>query len=67
MPRGLDLLIAKTILQGFDAQSGRFLEVTSGAQQRSTGRLACVRRRSKTVSIFTIITFVWSWTTALHY
>jgi isocitrate dehydrogenase kinase/phosphatase len=29
-----ELLIAQTILQGFDAQYGRFLEVTSGAQQR---------------------------------
>ena len=34
MPRGLELLVAQTILQGFDAQYGRFLEVTSGAQQR---------------------------------
>lgn len=34
MPRGLELLIAQTILQGFDAHYGRFLEVTSGAQQR---------------------------------
>ncbi|HBV7599665.1 TPA: bifunctional isocitrate dehydrogenase kinase/phosphatase [Escherichia coli] len=34
MPRGQELLIAQTILQGFDAQYGRFLEVTSGAQQR---------------------------------
>ncbi|HFI6473603.1 TPA: bifunctional isocitrate dehydrogenase kinase/phosphatase [Escherichia coli] len=34
MPRGLELLIAQTILQGFDAQYSRFLEVTSGAQQR---------------------------------
>ena len=34
MPRGLELLIAQTILQGFDAQYGRFREVTSGAQQR---------------------------------
>ena len=34
MPRGLELLIAQTILQGLDAQYGRFLEVTSGAQQR---------------------------------
>ncbi|EJV7388080.1 bifunctional isocitrate dehydrogenase kinase/phosphatase [Escherichia coli] len=34
MPRGLELLIAQTILQGFDSQYGRFLEVTSGAQQR---------------------------------
>ncbi|HGT7983532.1 TPA: bifunctional isocitrate dehydrogenase kinase/phosphatase [Escherichia coli] len=34
MPRGLELLIAQTILQGFDAQYGRFLEVTSGAQPR---------------------------------
>ncbi|RWZ18060.1 bifunctional isocitrate dehydrogenase kinase/phosphatase [Escherichia coli] len=34
MPRGLELLIAQTSLQGFDAQYGRFLEVTSGAQQR---------------------------------
>ncbi|WP_097295432.1 bifunctional isocitrate dehydrogenase kinase/phosphatase [Escherichia coli] len=33
-PHGLELLIAQTILQGFDAQYGRFLEVTSGAQQR---------------------------------
>ena len=32
MPRGLELLIAQTILQGFDAQYGRFLEVTSGEQ-----------------------------------
>jgi predicted glycoside hydrolase/deacetylase ChbG (UPF0249 family) len=31
MTRGLELLIAQTILQGFDAQYGRFLEVTSGA------------------------------------
>ncbi|MBU9846052.1 bifunctional isocitrate dehydrogenase kinase/phosphatase [Rahnella ecdela] len=30
----IELLIAQTILQGFDAQYGRFLEVTSGAQQR---------------------------------
>ncbi|PIJ48437.1 bifunctional isocitrate dehydrogenase kinase/phosphatase [Erwinia sp. OAMSP11] len=29
-----DLLIAQTILQGFDAQYGRFLEITAGAQQR---------------------------------
>lgn len=29
-----ELLIAQTILQGFDAQYGRFLEITSGAQQR---------------------------------
>ena len=34
MTRGLELLIAQTILQGFDAQYGRFLEVTSGAPQR---------------------------------
>nr|WP_318384268.1 bifunctional isocitrate dehydrogenase kinase/phosphatase [uncultured Enterobacter sp.] len=34
MTRGLELLIAQTILQGFDAQYGRFLEITSGAQQR---------------------------------
>ncbi|WP_297196187.1 bifunctional isocitrate dehydrogenase kinase/phosphatase [uncultured Pluralibacter sp.] len=34
MHQGLELLIAHTILQGFDAQYGRFLEVTSGAQQR---------------------------------
>ncbi|STJ88233.1 isocitrate dehydrogenase kinase/phosphatase [Escherichia coli] len=46
MPRGLELLIAQTILQGFDAQYGRFLEVTSGAQQRSnrpTGMLSSRR------------------------
>ncbi|QKJ88956.1 bifunctional isocitrate dehydrogenase kinase/phosphatase [Paramixta manurensis] len=30
----LDTLIAHTILQGFDAQYGRFLEITAGAQQR---------------------------------
>lgn len=30
----LERLVAATILQGFDAQYGRFLEVTSGAQQR---------------------------------
>lgn len=34
MTRGRELLIAQTILQGFDAQYGRFLEVTAGAQQR---------------------------------
>ena len=34
MSRGPALLIAQTILQGFDAQYGRFLEVTAGAQQR---------------------------------
>lgn len=34
MARGLELLIAQTILQGFDAQYGRFLEITAGAQQR---------------------------------
>ena len=26
-------IIAQTILQGFDAQYGRFLEITSGAQE----------------------------------
>ncbi|MDR2710673.1 MAG: bifunctional isocitrate dehydrogenase kinase/phosphatase [Burkholderiales bacterium] len=30
----LETLVAHTILQGFDAQYGRFLEITSGAQQR---------------------------------
>lgn len=30
----LEHLIAQTILQGFDAQYGRFLEVTAGAQHR---------------------------------
>lgn len=30
----IEQLIAQTILQGFDAQYGRFLEVTAGAQQR---------------------------------
>ncbi|MGS9235760.1 isocitrate dehydrogenase kinase/phosphatase AceK regulatory subunit, partial [Salmonella enterica subsp. enterica serovar Infantis] len=34
MPRGLAVLIAEPILHGFDAQYGRFLVVTSGAQQR---------------------------------
>ncbi|MCC8367666.1 bifunctional isocitrate dehydrogenase kinase/phosphatase [Xenorhabdus sp. PB61.4] len=34
METDLAHLIAQTILQGFDAQYGRFLEVTSGAQQR---------------------------------
>ena len=34
MTRQLELLIAHTILQGFDAQYGRFLEITAGAQQR---------------------------------
>ncbi|WP_314421541.1 bifunctional isocitrate dehydrogenase kinase/phosphatase [Pseudescherichia vulneris] len=34
MTRGRELLIAQTILQGFDAQYGRFLEITAGAQQR---------------------------------
>ncbi|TNV16424.1 bifunctional isocitrate dehydrogenase kinase/phosphatase [Buttiauxella sp. B2] len=34
MTHRLELLIAHTILQGFDAQYGRFLEITAGAQQR---------------------------------
>ncbi|MEI7189801.1 bifunctional isocitrate dehydrogenase kinase/phosphatase [Dickeya dianthicola] len=34
MSRGREQLVAQTILQGFDAQYGRFLEVTAGAQQR---------------------------------
>ncbi|ANI30367.1 isocitrate dehydrogenase [Yersinia entomophaga] len=34
MAISLEQLIAQTILQGFDAQYGRFLEVTAGAQQR---------------------------------
>ena len=33
MPQ-IEKLIAQTILQGFDAQYGRFLEITAGAQQR---------------------------------
>ncbi len=62
MPRGLELLIAQTILQGFDAQYGRFLEVTSGAQQRfEQADWHAVQQAMKTVSIFTIITLVWSW------
>ena len=62
MPRGLELLIAQTILQGFDAQYGRFLEVTSGAQQRfEQADWHAVQQAMKTVSIFTIITWVWSW------
>ena len=54
MPRGLELLIAQTILQGFDAQYGRFLEVTSGAQQRfEQADWHAVQQA--------IITLVWSW------
>ncbi|ANF59216.1 bifunctional isocitrate dehydrogenase kinase/phosphatase [Halotalea alkalilenta] len=34
----LEHLIAQTILQGFDAQYGRFLEVTAGAQRRFESR-----------------------------
>lgn len=34
MARNPEQLVAQTILQGFDAQYGRFLEVTAGAQQR---------------------------------
>ncbi|MEC5345135.1 bifunctional isocitrate dehydrogenase kinase/phosphatase [Brenneria populi] len=34
MARDLEQLTAQTILQGFDAQYGRFLEITAGAQQR---------------------------------
>lgn len=34
MTLGLEQLVAQTILQGFDAQYGRFLEVTAGAQHR---------------------------------
>ncbi|MDR2173844.1 MAG: bifunctional isocitrate dehydrogenase kinase/phosphatase [Burkholderiales bacterium] len=30
----METLVAHTILQGFDAQYGRFLEITAGAQQR---------------------------------
>lgn len=62
MPRGLELLIAQTILQGFDAQYGRFLEVTSGAQQRfEQADWHAVQQAMKIVSIFTIITWVWWW------
>lgn len=62
MPRGLELLIAQTILQGFDAQYGRFLEVTSGAQQRfEQADWHAVQQAMKTVFIFTIITWVWWW------
>lgn len=62
MPRGTELLIAQTILQGFDAQYGRFLEVTSGAQQRfEQADWHAVQQAMKTVSIFTIITWVWWW------
>ncbi|XNM50504.1 hypothetical protein ACLK2D_21185 [Escherichia coli] len=46
MPRGLELLIAQTILQGFDAQYGRFLEVTSGrssVSSKPTGMLSSRR------------------------
>ena len=39
MAIGMEQLIAQTILQGFDAQYGRFLEITAGAQQR-IGRLS---------------------------
>lgn len=34
MSRERELLVAQTILQGFDAQYGRFLEITAGAQRR---------------------------------
>ncbi|PLR37656.1 bifunctional isocitrate dehydrogenase kinase/phosphatase [Chimaeribacter arupi] len=34
MAEAMETLIAHTILQGFDAQYGRFLEITAGAQQR---------------------------------
>ncbi|MDR1529311.1 MAG: bifunctional isocitrate dehydrogenase kinase/phosphatase [Burkholderiales bacterium] len=34
MNQGMTQLIAQTILQGFDAQYGRFLEITAGAQRR---------------------------------
>jgi Isocitrate dehydrogenase kinase/phosphatase len=34
MTQDMAQLVAQTILQGFDAQYGRFLEITSGAQQR---------------------------------
>lgn len=34
MTLATEQIIAQTILQGFDAQYGRFLEVTSGAQER---------------------------------
>ncbi len=46
MPRGLELLIAQTILQGFDAKYGRFLEVTSGrssVSNKPTGTLSSKR------------------------
>ena len=34
MTQDMAQLVAQTVLQGFDAQYGRFLEITSGAQQR---------------------------------
>lgn len=68
MPRGLELLIAQTILQGFDAQYGRFLEVTSGAQQRfEQADWHAVQQAMKTVSILRSSRWSGRGATALHY
>ena len=43
MAIGMEQLIAQTILQGFDAQYGRFLEITAGASsalKKRIGRLS---------------------------
>ena len=61
MSRGLELLIAQTILQGFDAQYGRFLEVTSGAQQRFEHADWHAVQQAMKQRIHMTTTWVWWW------
>ncbi len=54
----LEQLIAQTILQGFDAQYGRFLEVTAGAQHRfEQADWHAVQQAMK--SVFTFMITMW--------
>lgn len=54
----LEQLIAQTILQGFDAQYGRFLEVTASAQHRfEQADWHAVQQAMK--NVFTSMTTTW--------
>ena len=65
MAAKLELLIAQTILQGFDAQYGRFLEVTAGAQQRfEQADWPAVQQAMKSASICTTITSARWWSSS---
>lgn len=62
MAIGMEQLIAQTILQGFDAQYGRFLEVTAGAQQRfEKANWGAVQLAMKNVFTSTITMWGWWW------